>query len=278
MYVMAFVVVSVVGAVYLFGFTSIGSGRVSGGNLLEEVAKRPMTMLGMLVTSLVVLFMLAMFGALLSPVPWRQRLRLTAPALSRGQMVIGAVGAIAIGAVFTLADALGLLPRSSTLESLAEALAGLTGEHFIWAVLIIGIMPGMSEEFLFRGYIQTRLSQRWRIGWSIAAAALMFAVYHMDFSQGLLAFGMGLYLGWLAERAGSIVPAILAHSANNTVAVLVSGSKADFESELLCWGLLILAAVVVLWCLRQLRRGDAVIPVDVNPCQPDPAGDEDEVH
>lgn len=257
--VTAFVAAPIAVVVYMLGFTSIGSEALRTSSLLDELAKKPTILLGTVVTSLAVLFLLATLGALLSPVPWRQRLRLTAPAMTPGQLLIGAVGAVTIGVACSMADALGFLPRSSTLESLGGAMTSLPSEHFIWAVLVIGIMPGIAEEFLFRGYIQTRLSQRWPAGWSVGVASFLFAAYHMDLGQGLFAFGAGVYFGWLAERAGSIIPAMLAHTANNTVSVLLSKFIPEPEGRLVHWALLIAAVLIAAWCIRHLRRREAPV-------------------
>ena len=55
---------------------------------------------------------------------------------------------------------------------------------------------------------------------AIFAPALLFGVLHLDFAQGLTAFACGVFLGWLAERSGSILPGMLLHLVNNALAFL----------------------------------------------------------
>ena len=55
---------------------------------------------------------------------------------------------------------------------------------------------------------------------AIFAPALLFGVLHLDLAQGLTAFACGVFLGWLAERSGSILPGMLLHLVNNALAFL----------------------------------------------------------
>jgi len=78
---------------------------------------------------------------------------------------------------------------------------------------------GLSEEFFFRGYMQTELNRVFgrpfhllgaRFGWGLIVAALLFGVCHLlagDITRMRVAF-FGLFAGWLRERTDSIaVPA-----------------------------------------------------------------------
>jgi len=78
---------------------------------------------------------------------------------------------------------------------------------------------GLSEEFFFRGYLQTELNavfgRPFRLfgasfGWGLIAAALLFGLCHLlggDVTRMRVAF-FGLFAGWLRERTDSIaVPA-----------------------------------------------------------------------
>jgi len=81
------------------------------------------------------------------------------------------------------------------------------------------IVIGLSEEFFFRGYLQTRLNavfgRPYRFlgvsyGRGLFVAALLFGLCHVvsgDFGRIRVAF-FGLFAGWLWERSGTIaVPA-----------------------------------------------------------------------
>ena len=85
--------------------------------------------------------------------------------------------------------------------------------------LFVGIFAPLAEEVVFRGAILRALLKRFNIHWvAIVASALLFAVAHGNPAQMPHAFAMGLLLGWMFERTGSIVPGVAFHWANNTVA------------------------------------------------------------
>lgn len=88
---------------------------------------------------------------------------------------------------------------------------------------------GFSEEFLFRGALQTRLKQWMSSDWALVMQALVFAVWHLgadtqfmggDILQGL-ALGiashsmMGLALGIIFQRTRNLIAPSIVHVANN---------------------------------------------------------------
>lgn len=87
--------------------------------------------------------------------------------------------------------------------------------------LAVGILAPLCEEMVFRGAIQRRLQEMLgqRLHWvAIAIVAALFGVLHGNLAQFLHAFVVGLILGWMYYRTGSIVPGLIFHWVNNTVA------------------------------------------------------------
>lgn len=91
------------------------------------------------------------------------------------------------------------------------------------AVNFIGlcVVPAVLEELFFRGALQG-LMRPCGSAAAIFAPALLFALLHMDLAQGITAFVCGVFLGWLTERTGSILPGMLLHFVNNTIAFIVA--------------------------------------------------------
>jgi sodium transport system permease protein len=87
-------------------------------------------------------------------------------------------------------------------------------------LLVIGMMPGICEEFLFRGYFMSvfRKNGFWS---SIIITAFMFAVFHLDPFRGIPVFFLGIWLGFLMRRADSIIVAMVAHALNNSLSILL---------------------------------------------------------
>ena len=87
-------------------------------------------------------------------------------------------------------------------------------------VIVLGsVLPGLSEELLFRGYVQGRLLKRWPHWLAILVSSVFFACFHMDLQYLVLVFPIGLWLGFLAYRLGGILPAIICHFFNNLIAL-----------------------------------------------------------
>lgn len=94
---------------------------------------------------------------------------------------------------------------------------------------VICLFAPIAEEMVFRGAALRKLLQwkpqhRWLM---IFLSALLFALAHMNPAQFLHPLLIGILLGWLYERTGSIIPGIVYHWANNTVAYLLARAYQD---------------------------------------------------
>lgn len=88
-----------------------------------------------------------------------------------------------------------------------------------WAVpfiLLIGLLPGIAEEILFRGYLQRRFIDRWGPAQGIAVTSIIFGLFHVTPHGIALATIIGVWLGMLAYQIGSILPGIFCHAAINS--------------------------------------------------------------
>jgi membrane protease YdiL (CAAX protease family) len=105
----------------------------------------------------------------------------------------------------------------------ARALEALVEQTpLVPTILAIALVPAISEELVFRGVLLRALATRLRASLAIALAAAVFAVYHLFPPQMVSTFLLGLVLGYLTLRAGSVVPAMLAHLLNNTIAIAIT--------------------------------------------------------
>ncbi len=90
--------------------------------------------------------------------------------------------------------------------------------------LAIGILAPLAEEMVFRGAVLRTLLKmsggRWH--WmAIVVSALIFGAVHGNLPQFVHASLIGLLLGWMYYRTGSILPGVLFHWVNNTVAYVM---------------------------------------------------------
>ena len=91
-----------------------------------------------------------------------------------------------------------------------------------WGYLSVCILAPLVEELVFRGAILRALLQGFSNHWvAIALSALLFALVHLNPAQMPHAFCLGLLLGWMYYRTHSIIPGIMVHWVNNTLAYAV---------------------------------------------------------
>ena len=92
-----------------------------------------------------------------------------------------------------------------------------------WGYLAVGLLAPLSEEIVLRGAILKELLKSPKLSpWgAIAISALFFALIHMNPAQLPHAFIIGLLLGWMYWRTGSILPGVAYHWANNSIAYII---------------------------------------------------------
>jgi membrane protease YdiL (CAAX protease family) len=88
-------------------------------------------------------------------------------------------------------------------------------------ILIIGILPAIGEELLFRGVLIRIFNERSRsYHFGIILSAFIFSAIHGQFYGFVPRFVMGCLFGYLFVWGGSLWYPIVAHFVNNTFAVL----------------------------------------------------------
>lgn len=104
-------------------------------------------------------------------------------------------------------------------------------------VISIVVMAPIVEELLFRGGMQGHLLRKWKNpAWAILVSALIFGIVHGNPVQMFFASILGLVLGWVYYRTGSLLPCMLMHFINNGTSVLLfhlSGGKDETMTEAL---------------------------------------------
>lgn len=144
----------------------------------------------------------------------RNRLGLRRPGVSAPAypvLVLGSVFVAALGNV--LAGATRALSISGfDAEALYRQLTWSTGVLFL---VTVTLPPGFVEELLFRGYVQRQLLRHWRAGWAILFTSVAFAIMHVEPLRVVFALPVGLWLGIVAWRTGSIWPSVVCHASIN---------------------------------------------------------------
>lgn len=116
----------------------------------------------------------------------------------------------------------------ATFSLLLGGEAGSSAEEIAYQLT----MPGLAEELGFRGVLLTLFNLSLgrpvtvlgaKVGWGLVIQALLFTLPHcispnLHFNWwGLFTFPFAIAVGWMTERSGSLLPAIITHNVGNTL-------------------------------------------------------------
>jgi membrane protease YdiL (CAAX protease family) len=158
------------------------------------------------------------------------------------------------------------------LEFLQQLLMPKTVGGLVRNLIVIGLIAPVCEEVLLRGAFQGTLERRGPVR-AIAWTSLVFGVIHMNPFNFIGPILMGVGLGLVVWRTGSILPAILWHAVHNSVVVLMVGLE-WVESTPPWWvnvGLTILCGLL-LWEFIRHTRATAPAPSLLATAPPMPVG------
>ena len=108
----------------------------------------------------------------------------------------------------------------------------------VFGIISIAIMAPLVEELLFRGAIQGHLLRKgMKPVYAILIASAVFGIVHMNPIQIPFAFAIGMIFGWLYYRTGSVVPGIIGHFINNSIACIQMAvmTKEEFNTKTIEW-------------------------------------------
>lgn len=166
---------------------------------------------------------------------------------------------------------------SEAYDSLMELMKQMTGGPLWSSFLTVAIMAPIFEEWLCRGMVLRGLLTKIRPGWAIVLSALFFALIHGNPWQALNAFLIGVMMGYVYYKTGSLKLTMLIHFLNNGTAVILSHieSLKEYDYAIDMFGpttyyLLVSVSVLVLaGCFFLLRK----IPLEYSWGNVDPVKD-----
>jgi ABC-2 type transport system permease protein/sodium transport system permease protein len=200
----------------------------------------------------------------------------------------GAAAALLLGCstwvlvIWWLAIQQSFMPISPEVQQqLLEQTAFLKDIHPAILIGLMAVLPAICEEFFFRGYVLSGVRRTFRPGTAVLIVAVAFGLFHQSIHRLPITIALGLVLGLLVVRSGSLLPAIAMHMMHNGFSVAIS--QIDGLAKRLGWMIegqditpptpwLIaagaMALVGILLCLLPTTGTPAPIPAP----HPDPAG------
>ncbi|WP_258101925.1 CPBP family intramembrane glutamic endopeptidase [Marinoscillum pacificum] len=185
--------------------------------------------------------------------------------------------------VFVSAYIVGFDPIISQLplpESFKEILEYEIQKDWITYISVAVITPVL-EELLFRKLILTGFAKNYGQVKGLILSSLLFAAFHMNLPQGVNAFFIGLFMGWIYLKTGNIWFPIFIHWLNNSIVMVafiytddVFSITSDYLGEYQWLILMVISGVVMYLCVRILQR--LFIPLE--PCKEDQEETEPQEH
>jgi sodium transport system permease protein len=189
----------------------------------EDIAMRNRLILCGLITAIV-------FGGIPLIVAMFNRIRLSSGMGLRVPGMVGLLAAALLGLVlwpvahevFLVNQWLGMAEFSDQqLASVRDLLEQWRGLSFVLIAVTLAVAPGVFEELFFRGFLFSSLRTTLSAGTTIVVTALLFGVFHVVTASVLAperflpSVLLGLVLGWVRLRTGSVVPCMVLHTVHN---------------------------------------------------------------
>jgi membrane protease YdiL (CAAX protease family) len=131
---------------------------------------------------------------------------------------------------------------SDQIRELMEKFSGLEARlesiPFGLRLLTFSIVPAITEELFFRGYLLQGLSRSWGRWPAILVSGVIFGAFHvftegLSFERFIPSTLLGFCLGWVCERTESVGPGMLIHTLNNGILLTL----AEFSERLKSLGI-----------------------------------------
>lgn len=87
-------------------------------------------------------------------------------------------------------------------------------------IITLCVIPAVSEESLFRGFLYNQLAQKNSTKMALIVSAIVFSLAHLNFWFIPFYFILGLFFGW-CQKFGNIGLPIMVHALNNYLALVL---------------------------------------------------------
>jgi membrane protease YdiL (CAAX protease family) len=127
--------------------------------------------------------------------------------------IVPALLIASFGATILLLSVAGLIPMPEEMKK--QLTEGITGSSRLSFFFSIVLAAPFGEELFFRGWILRGYLGRYSARKAVWASAILFALFHLNPWQAVVALPLGLGFAWLFLRTGSLLPGILGHATVN---------------------------------------------------------------
>lgn len=222
----AFIAVGIITALYFLKSSALPAGALNSPGLLMKSEAMNWALGGaFFITELIVIGFSWFIIRLVIGRDWKRQLALRCPSFSHTLLALAGLPAMWLLASIVY----DLLRTTFHVPSLADFFGGLdmkemekifTKWPWGFAVLVIGLGPGIGEELWCRGFLGRGLIANYGVVFGIVATSFFFGLIHLDPCQGTMAMLIGLWLHFVYLATRSLLVPMLLHFVNNSLSVL----------------------------------------------------------
>lgn len=197
---------------------------------------------------LVAVLSILLFAGFPLAAAWHGRIILRSGFRWHAPSVLGSIAALVLGLCvwpWVLQLLLTLRPlQTIDLSQLAERLAPFRQARAQYPALmaVCFVLPALVEELFFRGFLFSAMRSKISGPATVVTTALLFGFFHFIVTEAfaldrlLPSTLLGLLLGWVCLRTGSVIPSMLLHALHNGMLVVVGqGGFAGGEEIPVLW-------------------------------------------
>lgn len=134
-----------------------------------------------------------------------------------------------------------------------KMLTGFAGASLPVALFLIAVVPGIGEEFLFRGLLGRGLVARWGLFVGVGMTSVLFAAVHIYPPHVIAIIPVGIALHWIYLTTKSFWAPVMFHFLNNGIATILMRAK-QVEGEQTHPLLIAFSVAYFGWCLYWLYQ------------------------
>jgi len=97
------------------------------------------------------------------------------------------------------------------METIKQIIGGGDAATFFRSIIVVALVPAISEEMLFRGFLQTSLEYTTRITYAVIFSSFLFAAIHLNPVLFMPLFVAGLFFGYTSYLSSSIIVPVILH-------------------------------------------------------------------
>ena len=135
----------------------------------------------------------------------------------------------------------GILKGSDVVNPIAEVVGNST---WIWSLIFVGILSPIIEELMFRGIMLNKI-RIYGDKVAIITTAILFGLFHANFSQFFYAVALGLVFAYVTLKTGTIKYSIILHIAVNMVGSVIMPAIVGDGSNIQLVGLAGIILIIV---------------------------------